>query len=107
MRVSLRGLGGQNTLVLLNGRRWRRRSAMCRTATASYLDLDPVRGVERVEVLKDGASAIYGTDAVAGVINFILRQNFPGFEVTATTAHQQRRRRRQVEGHRHRPAGAT
>jgi iron complex outermembrane receptor protein len=44
--------------------------------------LDPGRRIDRVEILKDGASAIYGTDAIAGVVNFILRKDFTGVEVT-------------------------
>ena len=69
--ADLRGLGGDKTLVLLNGRR---------LATHPYdgasvdLNLIPVAALERVEVLRDGASAIYGTDAIGGVINFITKR---------------------------------
>lgn len=77
--ANLRGIGDGSTLVLLNGRR-----------VANYafdggtVDLNtiPLSAVERIEILKDGASAIYGADAIAGVINFILRKDFSGFEAT-------------------------
>jgi iron complex outermembrane receptor protein len=75
--ASLRGLGGTRTLVLMNGRR------LANTAfQGGLVDINaiPLSAVERVEVLTDGASAIYGTDAIAGVINFILRKDFTGFE---------------------------
>ncbi len=78
--ANLRGQGASATLVLLNGRR-----------TASHglnggtVDLNsiPFAAIERVEVLKDGASAIYGTDAVGGVINFILKTNYQGATASA------------------------
>src|SRR2546421_322518 len=78
--VSLRGLGDTNTLILLNGRRLAN-YAFSITGGATNLNQIPVSAIERVEVLKDGASAIYGTDAIGGVINFILRKDFQGAEV--------------------------
>ena len=80
--AGMRGLDPKYTLVLLNGRR-----------VANYafgnspVDLNsiPLSAVERVEVLRDGASAIYGADAVAGVINFILRKDYTGLEVSGYT----------------------
>lgn len=81
--VNLRGLGVSSTLVLLNGRR----QVLSATQTndgSSFVDISallPALAVERVEVLKDGASAIYGSDAVAGVFNLITRDNFEGAEV--------------------------
>jgi len=83
--VSLRGLGPNNTLVLVNGRRMAN-FGLADDGHASYVDLGqiPFDAVERIEVLKDGASAIYGSDAVAGVVNIILRQQFTGFTATAT-----------------------
>ena len=83
--VSLRGLGSNNTLVLLNGRRLAN-FGLADDGRASYVDLQqiPFEAVERIEVLKDGASAIYGSDAVAGVVNVILRQQYTGFTTTAT-----------------------
>jgi len=78
--VNLRGLGSENTLVLLNGQR------LPTDATAGAVDLNliPMAAVERVEVLKDGASAIYGSDALGGVVNIITRRDFKGTEMTVT-----------------------
>jgi iron complex outermembrane recepter protein len=80
--ASLRGLGGQNTLVLLNGKRLTSASGEVQGVYGVNLDSIPFSAIERVEILKDGASAVYGSDAIAGVINFILRENFTGAEVT-------------------------
>ena len=81
--LNLRGLGVSSTLVLLNGKR--QVSAAVQTDDgASFVDLAalvPLLAVERVEILKDGASAIYGSDAVAGVANFITKRRFEGAEV--------------------------
>ena len=71
--ASLRGLGSARTLVLLNGKRL---ATTAFSGTAVDLNAIPLAAIERVEILTDGASAIYGTDAIAGVINFILRQDF-------------------------------
>ncbi len=78
--ASLRGLGSGNTLVLLNGRR-----IATHGLNGQSVDLNsiPLAAIQRVEVLKDGASAIYGTDAIGGVINFILRRDYQGVEVSA------------------------
>jgi iron complex outermembrane recepter protein len=78
--ANLRGLGASSTLVLLNGRR-----VSLHGAKGNAVDLNsiPLAAVERVEILKDGASAIYGTDAIGGVINFILKKDYRGAEVTA------------------------
>jgi outer membrane receptor protein involved in Fe transport len=80
--VSLRGLGADATLVLVNGRRVAV-SSFAQNITTNFVDINtlPVAAVERLEVLKDGASAVYGADAVAGVVNVILRKDFDGFEV--------------------------
>jgi outer membrane receptor protein involved in Fe transport len=82
--VSLRGLGMGYTLVLVDGRRLGNHS-MAQNITTAFSDLNgvPMAVVERVEVLLDGASAIYGSDAVAGVINIITRDNFDGLEINA------------------------
>jgi iron complex outermembrane receptor protein len=79
-RVSLRNLGSNRTLVLVNGRRW-----VAGTGLGGATDLNtiPTAAVERIEVLKDGASAIYGSDAIAGVVNVILRTDFDGAEMNA------------------------
>lgn len=68
--VSLRGLGDERTLILVNGRR----------IVTRDVNAIPMSMVQTVEVLKDGASAIYGSDAVGGVVNFILKSNFDGLE---------------------------
>ncbi len=81
--VSLRGLGSTNTLVLLNGRRLSNYAFNASGGGTVNLNQIPLAAVERVEVLKDGASAIYGTDAIGGVINFILRKDYTGIEVSA------------------------
>lgn len=87
--ASLRGLGSSSTLVLLNGRR---------IAAAAYADPNngkstvydlnsiPVSAIARVEVFKDGASAVYGSDAIAGVINFITKDDYQGAEISASTS---------------------
>jgi iron complex outermembrane recepter protein len=77
--ISLRGVGAQRTLVLVNGRRW----ITDPDFDAVDINAIPINLIERVEVLKDGASAIYGSDAVGGVVNFITRKEFDGFEFTA------------------------
>lgn len=78
--ANLRGQGANATLVLLNGRR-----VAAHGLNGGVVDLNqiPMSAIERIEVLKDGASAIYGTDAVGGVINFILRTNFTGLRAQA------------------------
>ena len=78
--ANLRGLGAGSTLVLLNGRR-----VALHGMKSAAVDLNaiPLAAVERVEILKDGASAIYGTDAIAGVINFILTKDYQGVQLSA------------------------
>lgn len=80
-QVNLRGLGIDRTLVLLNGRR----VVSGGTGANSSVDLNmiPVAMIERIEVLKDGASAIYGADAVAGVVNIITKKAIDGVEMSA------------------------
>ena len=82
-QVSLRGLGAVRTLVLLNGRRVT--PSVDEGANGISVDLNtiPTAIIERVEVLKDGASAAYGSDAVAGVVNIITKRRFEGFELSA------------------------
>lgn len=77
-RTDLRGLGPVRTLVLLNGRR-----QDSGTGTSFDFSTLPLAAIERIEVLKEGASAIYGADAVAGVINVITRRGFSGARVQA------------------------
>lgn len=83
--ISLRGLGADATLVLLNGRRVAI-SPYASGITTSFVDLNtiPLAAIERIEVLKDGASALYGSDAIAGVVNIILRSDFQGVELSAS-----------------------
>ena len=78
--ANLRGLGDDKTLVLLNGRRLANHPF---EASSIDLNMIPVSALERVEVLRDGASAIYGTDAIGGVINFITKRSVTGLSVTA------------------------
>ena len=80
--ASLRGLGPQSTLILLNGRRM---AIYAFNGGAVNLQQIPFAAIERVEVLREGASAIYGTDAVAGVINFITRKDYSGLQVYGAT----------------------
>lgn len=76
--ISLRGLGAGRTLLLVNGRRW-----VAQGGGVVDLNTIPISVIERIEVLKDGASAIYGSDAIAGVINVITRKNFDGAQANA------------------------
>ena len=79
--INLRGLGLSSTLVLVDGRR---QTIAAGTANDGSVFVDtnaiPVIALERVEVLKEGAAAVYGSDAVAGVVNYILRRDFTGLE---------------------------
>jgi len=78
--ANLRGQGSAATLILLNGRRV---AAHGLNGGAVDINQIPLAAIERVEILKDGASAIYGTDAIGGVINFILKNNFQGLTTSA------------------------
>jgi len=90
-QVGLRGLGAQGTLVLLNGRRL---SFYGAPSGFQYqfvnIDTIPAAVIERMEVLTDGASAIYGSDAVAGVINIITRREYQGLELDLSTSASER-----------------
>ncbi|MEG2981947.1 MAG: TonB-dependent receptor plug domain-containing protein, partial [Stenotrophomonas sp.] len=81
--VGMRGLGKVATLVLVNGRRIAQ-YGLADGAQQNFTNLDaiPAAAIERIEILKDGASAIYGSDAIAGVINIILLKNFEGAKIT-------------------------
>ncbi|MEH8022069.1 TonB-dependent receptor [Rheinheimera metallidurans] len=78
-QVDLRGMGSQRTLVLLNGRRM----VNSGSGADSAVDLNaiPVAMIARVEILKDGASAVYGSDAIAGVVNIITKKDFDGIQL--------------------------
>jgi iron complex outermembrane receptor protein len=81
--ANLRGLGANSTLVLLNGRRLANHPFGSIGGSASVdLNSIPFAAIDRIEVLRDGASAVYGTDAVGGVINFITRRDYQRGEVT-------------------------
>ncbi len=82
--ASLRGMGPSSTLTLINGRRVAPSSFAA--GTENFVDINsiPLAAIERVEVLATGASAIYGADAVAGVINYILKKDFQGAEINAS-----------------------
>jgi iron complex outermembrane receptor protein len=79
-RVALRNLGTARTLVLVNGRRW------INTDIGGAVDLNtiPTAAIESIQVLKDGASAIYGSDAIAGVVDIRLKSNYTGAEASAS-----------------------
>lgn len=92
--INLRGLGSRSTLILVNGRR----RAASAQASGGFTDISsiPLSQIERIEILTDGASAIYGTDAVAGVVNIILKRKFKGasmqirYENSGTDGHLSR-----------------
>jgi iron complex outermembrane receptor protein len=84
--ANMRGLGANKTLVLLNGRRV---AAFAFDSSAVDLNSIPFAAVERIEVLRDGASAIYGTDAIGGVINFITKRDYKGFDATVNYSRPQ------------------
>jgi iron complex outermembrane receptor protein len=75
VQLSIRNVSAKRTLVLVDGKRW--------IAGASASGVIPDNVIERVEILQDGASAIYGSDAIGGVVNIITRQNFEGFRLDA------------------------
>ena len=75
--LNLRGLGSQRTLVLIDGKRLPFGSPF---SSSANVDMVPARMVERVDIVTSGASAVYGSDAVAGVVNFITKKDFEGFE---------------------------
>jgi iron complex outermembrane receptor protein len=77
--ANLRGLGSDKTLVLLNGRRLAYSPFL---TSSTNLNIIPMAMIERIEVLRDGASAVYGADAIAGVINFITKKSFQGLNIS-------------------------
>ena len=78
--INLRGLGEGSTLVLVNGKRIA--ASPAEQGTFTDVSTIPFSAIERVEMITDGASAIYGSDAVGGVVNFILKRNFRGAETS-------------------------
>ncbi|MCK7592805.1 TonB-dependent receptor plug domain-containing protein [Pseudomarimonas salicorniae] len=87
--LSLRGLGSGRTLILIDGRR-APQAASAVVSGIQDLNAIPMAAVERIEILSDGASAIYGTDAIGGVVNIITRKDFSGVEVTAGASNPKR-----------------
>ncbi|MGE5320790.1 MAG: TonB-dependent receptor plug domain-containing protein, partial [Hyphomicrobiaceae bacterium] len=82
--ANLRGLGANKTLILLNGRRIANQAiGGAGDSSAPDLNAIPIGALDRIEVLRDGASSLYGTDAIGGVINFITRKDYRGAEVSA------------------------
>ncbi len=83
-RARLRGLGDGQTLVLVNGRRVPVNPLADASGAGAAFNINqiPIQAIDRIEILKDGGSAIYGADAVAGVVNFILRKDYQGAIVT-------------------------
>ncbi len=87
--ISLRGLGASRTLVLLNGRR--AGPAGTRGAVSAFdLNVLPQSSIDHIEILKDGASSVYGSDAIAGVVNIITKKNNDGFDFEAFGSQPQR-----------------
>ena len=82
--INLRGLGSERTLVLLDGRRVAKSATF--GAKTDNLNLIPFAAVERIEILRDGASAVYGSDAIAGVVNVILRKDYEGVHLGISTS---------------------
>ncbi len=81
-QVDLRNLDSKRTLVLVDGVRWVNESSASGVSGSADLNTIPLSIVERIEVLEDGASAIYGSDAIAGVVNVITRKKFDGAEIS-------------------------
>src|ERR1700720_2174371 len=81
-QVDLRNLDSKRVLVLVDGIRWVNESSASGVSGSADLNTIPVSIIERIEVLEDGASAIYGSDAIAGVVNVIARKKFDGAEVS-------------------------
>ncbi len=97
--INLRGLGVSSTLVLVNGRR-QTQSAVTTDRGENFVDissLPPMIAFERIEILKDGATALYGSEAVAGVANFITRTNFEGFDLELALQGNHRHPQQDVE----------
>jgi iron complex outermembrane recepter protein len=80
-QVDLRNLGSQRVLVLVDGIRWVNESSASGVSGSADLNTIPLAIVDRIEVLEDGASAIYGSDAIGGVVNIITRKNFKGADL--------------------------
>ncbi|MDT8320805.1 MAG: TonB-dependent receptor plug domain-containing protein, partial [Xanthomonadales bacterium] len=82
-QISLRNLGAKRTLVLVDGRRWVAGASASGVPSAVDLNTIPANVIDRIEILQDGASAIYGSDAIGGVINIITKRSYEGFKADA------------------------
>ncbi len=81
VQLALRNLGAKRTLVLVDGRRWIAGASASGVPISVDLNTLPAAAIERIEVLQDGASAIYGSDAIGGVVNLIMKKDFRGMHV--------------------------
>ena len=84
-QVSLRDLDSKRTLVMVDGLRWVNESSASGVSGSADLNTIPISIIDHIEVLEDGASTIYGSDAIAGVVNIITRKRFDGVEVSGYT----------------------
>ncbi len=85
VELALRNLGAKRTLILVDGKRWIAGASASGVPSAVDLNTLPANMIDRIEVLQDGASAIYGSDAIGGVVNIITKQNFTGMRIGAQT----------------------
>jgi iron complex outermembrane receptor protein len=99
--INLRNLGATGTLILVNGRRMAINPMTAGLSQAVNVNQLPTQGIERIEVLRDGASAIYGSDAVGGVINYVLKRSFQGTEVMLRFGFTEGGGGQSVHGHAH------
>ena len=85
VQTSIRNVGAKRTLVLVDGRRWVAGASASGVPSAVDMNTIPDNVIQKVEILQDGASAIYGSDAIGGVVNIITNQDFEGFRIDAQT----------------------
>jgi iron complex outermembrane receptor protein len=85
VEVSLRNLGAKRTLILVDGKRWIAGASASGVPSSVDLNSIPANVIQRIEILQDGASAIYGSDAIGGVINVITQHDYDGFKIEAQT----------------------
>jgi outer membrane receptor for ferrienterochelin and colicin len=98
--MNLRGLGENNTLVLIDGQR-QVPSPLAKNGPSNFVDINsvPLTTVDRIEILRDGASATYGADAVAGVVNIILKDGYNGVDLYTHYGITQRRMEQNIALH--------